>query len=91
MTLGERGSFVDDGENRVQYPSFKVEALDCTAAGDAFNAAFAVEYLKSEDVKKAVRFASAAAALAVQKKGAQPSMPLLEEVEAFLSANAGLS
>jgi len=85
MTLGGQGSFCDDGENRVQYPCFPVEAVDCTGAGDSFNAAFAVEYLQSGDMEKAVRFASAASALTVQKKGSQPAMPLLKEVEEFLA------
>jgi len=84
MTLGSNGSYYDDGSQKEIFPCFKVNAIDCTGAGDSFNAAFAIEYIKEKNIKKAITFASAAAALTVQKKGAQASMPVLEQVEKFL-------
>jgi len=87
ITLGSQGSFCDDGENRSLYPCFKVNAVDSTGAGDCFNAAFAVSYLKTHDMAESIRFASAASALCVQRRGSQPSMPMLEEVEQFLRDN----
>lgn len=85
ITLGSQGCFTDDGENRAVYPAYKVKAVDSTGAGDCFNAAFAVAYLRNLDIAEAVKFASAAAALCVQRRGSQPSMPMLSEVEQFLA------
>lgn len=84
MTLGNRGACYDDGSERRCVPCFQVKAVDCTGAGDSFNAAFAVAYVRSRDIGQALTFASAAAALTVQKKGSQPAMPLLADVEKFL-------
>ncbi len=66
-------------------PAFPIEAVDSTAAGDAFNAAFAVALLRGESASDSARFACAVAAISVSRHGAQPSMPTLEEVEEFLA------
>lgn len=89
VTLGIRGSvfFSQDGKVYEQ-PSFKVtNVVDTTGAGDCYRAAFAV-YLTEKGyshVTEAMGFAAAAASLCVQKKGAMPSMPSRDEVEACLS------
>ncbi len=90
ITLGSKGVFSDDGENRAFYPGFSVDTVDSTGAGDCFNAAFAVAYFDTKDMGKAITFANAAAALSVQKRGAQPSMPMLAEVEQFLKERVKL-
>jgi len=86
LKLGERGCFLYEassgGGQRV--PGFPVQAVDTTAAGDAFTAGLAVEYLRSGDLLRAARYANAAGALAVTRLGAQPSLPRRAEVEAFL-------
>lgn len=64
---------------------FRVETVDTVAAGDCFNAAFAVALMEGNDPAMAARFANAAAAIAVTRKGAQASMPSRAEVEAFLA------
>ena len=64
---------------------FKVEAVDTVAAGDCFNGAFAVGLLEGKDPWAAARFASAAAAISVTRKGAQASMPERGDVERFLA------
>lgn len=87
MTLGSDGVYYDDGVTRQSFPCFKVKAVDCTGAGDSFNAAFAVGVVRSNSLKEALAFASAAAALTVQGKGAQPSMPMIEQVKDFLNKN----
>ena len=84
ITLGSKGAFCDDGQNRAFYPGFAMGAVDSTGAEDCFNAAFTVAYLKTEDLRNAIVFANAAAALCVQKKGSSSSMPMLGEVEQFL-------
>jgi len=65
-------------------PAFKVEAVDTVGAGDCFNGAFAVALMEGEDPWRAARFASAAAAISVTRRGAQASMPTRAEVDEFL-------
>ena len=67
---------------------FKVEAVDTVGAGDCFNGAFAVALLEGRDPWAAARFANAAAAISVTRRGAQASMPARCEVDAFLAKNA---
>ena len=63
---------------------FQVEAIDSTAAGDTFNGALATALLEGKDMRDAIRFAHAAAALSVTKLGAQNAIPYRQEVEEFL-------
>ena len=84
ITLGARGALALS-EYGVQYvPSFRVTAIDTTAAGDAFVGALATSYAAHRDLDAALREASAAGALAVTKFGAQPSMPTRAELDEFL-------
>jgi ribokinase len=69
-------------------PAFKVQVVDTVGAGDCFNGAFAVALLEGKDPWAAARFASAAAAISVTRKGAQASMPSRNEVDDFLAAHA---
>lgn len=73
-TLGELGGVVW-GEYRERYPAFAVRAVDTTAAGDAFCGALAVALHERRPLPDAVRFAAAAAAIAVTQDGAQSSLP----------------
>jgi ribokinase len=73
---------------RQMVPAFAVKAVDSTAAGDAFNAGFAVSLLFGKKPLDAARYASAVAAISVTRKGAQPSMPSAREVAAFSKAHA---
>ncbi|HUH62380.1 MAG TPA: ribokinase [Terracidiphilus sp.] len=66
-------------------PAFKVEPVDTVGAGDCFNGAFAVALMEGRDPWEAARFASAAAAISVTRRGAQASMPTRAEVEDFLA------
>ena len=87
-TLGEAGARYDrPGADPVTVPAFKVHAVDTTAAGDTFVGAFAVARAESPDLAGALRWASAAAALSVQRFGASASMPYRDEIEAFLQEN----
>lgn len=85
LKLGGQGALVAEyGREVVHVPGFRVEAVDTTAAGDAFNGALAVALLEDATVPEAVRFANAAAALSVTKQGAQPSLPTRRAVLSFL-------
>jgi len=68
-----------------------VRAIDTTAAGDAFNGAFAVALVKGQDPLSAAAWASAVAAISVSRPGAQPSMPTLPEVDRFLEDTEALT
>jgi ribokinase len=66
--------------------TFPVDAVDATAAGDAFNGAFAVGLMQGRSIEESARFAAAAAAVSVTRRGAQPSLPDETEVVSFLEA-----
>ena len=85
LTLGSRGAFVFEAGSGELVPSFEVQAVDTTAAGDVFNGSLAVGLAEGMPLARAVRFANAAAALSVTKLGAQPSAPSRSEIENFLS------
>lgn len=82
ITEGSQGVRYFDGEQEVLVPSYKVEVVDTTGAGDTFNAAFAVALAEGKPIYESVRFANRAASLSVTKFGAQGGMPMREEVEA---------
>jgi ribokinase len=84
ITLGERGAAVITKENSEIVPAYKVEAVDTTAAGDSFIGALSstidAKNRSFEDIKAAVIFGNKVSSIAVQRKGAQPSIPYLSEV-----------
>ena len=85
ITLGSRGVWASvKGEGR-RIPGFKVKAIDTIAAGDTFNGALMTALLENNALDEAIRFAHAAAAIAVTRKGAQPSVPWRKEIDDFLS------
>lgn len=84
ITLGRRGVWLSEQGNGVRIPGFSVQAIDTIAAGDTFNGAFITARLEGVAMHDAVRFAHAAAAIAVTRPGAQPSVPWRTEIDAFL-------
>lgn len=84
ITLGSRGVWASvKGEGR-RVAGFRVPAIDTIAAGDTFNGALMTALLEETPLADALRFAHAAAAIAVTRKGAQPSVPWREEIDDFL-------
>ena len=84
MTLGSKGVAYAEKGQVYNVPGFKVQPVDTTGAGDTFNGAFAVARANGKSMYESISFANAAAALSVQKLGAQGGMPYLNEVEEML-------
>lgn len=84
ITLGDRGAYVRENDESAWIPAFKVKTVDCTGAGDVFNGALAVALGEGLALFEAARFAGAAAAIAVTRQGAQPSVPTRSEIDSLL-------
>jgi ribokinase len=81
VTLGAQGALlVDSGGSRLE-PARRVEAVDTTAAGDAFNGALAWALAGGAPLAEAVRLANRAASISVTRPGAQPSLATRRELE----------
>jgi len=88
ITLGSEGALiVSTTEESV--PAFRVKPVDAVAAGDVFSGTFAVARTEGKGLREAVRFASAAAAISVTRKGAQSSVPKRDEIEELLARKTG--
>ena len=90
VTLGSEGAYLYCKEGGIQIPGFTSRAVDTNGAGDSFWGGFlyciskagkSPEMFGIEELKEYVRFGNAVASLCVEKKGAIPAMPTLEEVE----------
>jgi ribokinase len=86
ITLGAQGSIYLDQEKDLFTPAYKVNAVDTTAAGDAFCGAFATAISEHKPVEYALKFASAAGALAATKAGAVPSLPTQQEILSMITS-----
>ena len=85
IKLGPQGCLLADGQAMTRIPAPAVDAVDTTAAGDVFNGALAVALAEQAGLADACRFAVHAAAASVTRIGAQPSMPLRDEVDRWMS------
>lgn len=88
ITLGSKGVYVSQKETEKGniVAGFRVQAVDTTAAGDTFNGALVTALAEGKNLDDAIRFAHAAAAISVTRKGAQPSIPYRQETLDFLTA-----
>jgi ribokinase len=87
LKLGGQGvMLLGDDDKPVAIPAHKVAVADTTAAGDAFNGAFAVGLSEGKTPEQAARFAVAAAAISVTRHGAQPAMASRTEIDALLES-----
>ena len=71
-----------DGKDRFSVPACRVKAVDTTAAGDTFTGYFLAGLLRGDTPRCAMETAAKAAAIAVTRPGAAPSIPRREEVAA---------
>lgn len=92
LKLGGRGCYLALANGSRQFlPAYPVNAVDTTAAGDAFNGAFAAALLSGKDSVRSADWACAVSALSVTRRGAQPSMPTMEEVDRFLNQTVSMA
>ena len=84
ITLGSRGVYVNEGGKSEIVPAYKVNAIDTTGAGDAFNGGLLTALSEGKTIGEAARFANALAAISVQRIGTTPSMPTRAEIDKFL-------
>ena len=85
ITLGSRGVYINTEGKSLIVPAYKVNAVDTTGAGDAFNGGLLAALAEGKTLPEAARFANALAAISVQRIGTTPSMPTREEIDAFLA------
>jgi len=84
VTLGAKGAYVDSEEFTGLIAGNNVDTLDTTAAGDVFCGSLTTALCSNLGLEQAVKFANAAAAIAVTRLGAQPSVPFQAEIESFM-------
>lgn len=84
ITLGSKGVYVYTKDKEKLIPSYKVNAIDTTGAGDAFNGGLVAALAEGKDIWEASRFANALEAIAVTRLGTTPAMPTREEVDTFI-------
>lgn len=85
LKLGDRGSYLYGDGLDVLIPPYKVDAIDPTAAGDAYTGTLAKAFVEMGDLVAAAKYASASGALTCTQLGAQPSLPTAAEIDAFLA------
>lgn len=89
ITVGDKGAFYSTQDGHDLIPAYKVKAVDTTAAGDTFIGAFVSKVATDfSNIASAIKFAEHASSLTVQRLGAQPSIPKLEEVLAAAKESA---
>lgn len=87
ITLGSKGSMMIDSNQADYIPAYKVKAIDTVAAGDCFNGYLGTMIASGKNILESIKIASAAAAISVTRRGAQPSIPKINEVLEFIQKN----
>ena len=83
-TVGEQGSHTVTGETRFHTPSFNVDVVDTTGAGDVFHGAYIVGLLQGWDLRRIARFSTAVSAIKCTKLGGRAGIPSFQQAIAFL-------
>lgn len=84
VTMGADGLVASSPAGITEVDAYKVDVLDTTAAGDVFNGVLVSALAEGALLREALRYANAAAAISVTRLGAQPSIPMRAEIDAFL-------
>lgn len=90
VTCGAKGVKIYKRDYFFEHPIYKVNVKDTTGAGDCFNAVFIACLSKNWPIEKSAKYASAAAAMTIQKVGAREGLPTCDEVEFFLKNRGDL-
>lgn len=88
ITLGGKGVVYNNADSILHKPVPNVKVVDTTAAGDSFSGAVALALSQGKSIDEAVDFGNIVGTLTVTKKGAQTSLPTMEEVDLFIK-NSG--
>ena len=80
LTRGAKGALYQKGTSVIEQPSFKVDAIDTTAAGDTFIGYFISGMIKGKAITSSLELAAKASSITVTRRGSSSSIPLLEEV-----------
>ncbi len=83
ITMGSQGAYVTDGKNEDIIERIKVDVMDTTGAGDAFNGGFVMALAEGKDIFEAARYGNVTGALAVTKLGTAPAMPYRKDILAL--------
>ncbi|MCQ4923527.1 ribokinase [Tissierella carlieri] len=83
VTLGSKGVLYIDTRGHKFFEAYKVNVVDTTAAGDSFIGGFVSSYIENGNIERSIEMGQKTAALAIQKVGAQSSLPTKEEVDNF--------
>ena len=87
ITMGSKGVYIATGKSRGLLPAYRVDAVDTTGAGDAFNGGLAAALAEGKDLWEAAKFANALAAISVQRIGTTPAMPERSEIDEFIKSH----
>ncbi|SIQ42574.1 ribokinase [Halanaerobium kushneri] len=87
ITMGSKGSCLFYEDNKIHIPALKVKAVDTTGAGDTFVGVFASKLIEGYNYVEAIKYASAASSITVQKHGAQEIMPYKSDIDNIFSNN----
>ena len=90
ITLGARGVFYSNGKEEITIPALKVNAVETTGAGDAFNGGLATAIAEGLPMDIALKFATCTAAISVTRYGSGPSMPYRHEILDLLYEKFGV-
>ncbi len=89
ITLGSQGALWSSPSDAGFVAAPRVQAVDATAAGDAFSGALACALARGLALPAAVEYACLVGAISVTRMGAQPSLPRQDEVQRFVDNRAG--
>lgn len=89
VKLGERGAYAFDGKEEEARRALKVNVVDTTGAGDAFDAGFMAAFIRGMSKEECLRWGIAIASLKIQRRGAREGLPTYEELKKFLSEIRG--
>lgn len=89
ITLGGKGYEIADKRRSKTYGCMKVDVVDTTAAGDTLCGGLSVKLAEGETIEEAAAFGSLAASIACTKKGAEPSIPTVEDIKEFIKKRNG--